>query len=392
MKSLICIATVILSCSMAHPADYGDSPSSDCLNKCWDVYTQCRSKAAGQQSLCDPVKTACEENNKYCDDLAAKGQSKLEQKDFQQYMKNINFGSDSGSDSGASSGPITVFPTSDGGSDGSNDGDKKAEEEKPAEPITPALQKRTSSAVPDNLPDDFTATGTWYKKSIYAAQYPTTACGEGPDQWKSNVVLVAISENFFGVGDGGGAGLGCGKCYYVKPVGFVDREGVPELNPIKVKVVDLCPATGGAPSDTGGNNAEWCVAKTSERNSKGVSMHFDFMYESLDIEPKWKDAAYNEYMHEWTTSDILPATSKSSNYSIQNPPGYIKPLLQDMLLTDITAEQLFSDARLLGVEHFSPAAAFPGSFSVKGEAPASARWTLLRGQSKRTEGVRSSKV
>jgi hypothetical protein len=331
MKSLICIATVILSCSMARPADYGGAPSSDCWNRCWDVYTQCSSKAAGQQSLCDPVKTACEENNKYCDDLAAKGQPKFEQKDFQQYMKDINFGSGSGSgsgsDSGASSGPVSVYPTSDGGSKGSSDGDNKAEEEKPAEPSAPAPppaapvpapapeekpetkgtiypsspepvkpaapQNGTSSTVPDNLPDDFTATGTWYKKSIYAAQYPTTACGEGRGQWKSNVVLVAVSENFFGVGDGEGAGPGCGKCYHIKPVGFVEKEGVPELNPIKVKVVDLCPAKGGAPSDTGGNNAEWCVAKKSERNSKGVSMHFDFMYESLDIEPKWKDAAYN---------------------------------------------------------------------------------------------------
>ncbi len=59
-------------------------------------------------------------------------------------------------------------------------------------------------------------------------------------------------------------------------------------------------------------------------------------------------------------------SSESSTGSIHDPPGYIKPSLQDMLLTDITADELLLIANLLEVEYLSPATTFPGSFPVSG--------------------------
>lgn len=56
------------------------------------------------------------------------------------------------------------------------------------------------------------------------------------------------------------------------------------------------------------------------------------------------------------------------SYSIHDPPGYIKPSLQDFLLTDIPPEELrVAIAHRLGVEYLSPAASFPGSFPVQGK-------------------------
>ncbi|KAJ3315794.1 hypothetical protein HDV04_000001 [Boothiomyces sp. JEL0838] len=60
-----------------------------------------------------------------------------------------------------------------------------------------------------------------------------------------------------------------------------------------------------------------------------------------------------------------PTKSDISNSSILDPPGYIKPSLQDLLLTDITAEELQNIAENLGVKYLGPAE-FPGSFPVNG--------------------------
>ncbi len=57
---------------------------------------------------------------------------------------------------------------------------------------------------------------------------------------------------------------------------------------------------------------------------------------------------------------------QSCTGSIHDPPGYIKPSLQDMLLTDITAEELLLVANLLKVEYLSAANTFPGSFPASG--------------------------
>ena len=67
-----------------------------------------------------------------------------------------------------------------------------------------------------------------------------------------------------------------------------------------------------------------------------------------------------------STSTSSPTTSESSIYSIHDPPGYIKPSLQDMLLTDITAEELLKIAEILEVDYLGPAAEFPGSFPISG--------------------------
>jgi hypothetical protein len=53
-------------------------------------------------------------------------------------------------------------------------------------------------------------------------------------------------------------------------------------------------------------------------------------------------------------------------FSIHDPPGYIKPSDQDLLLTDITEKELLTIANLLEVENLSPATTFPGAFPVKG--------------------------
>ena len=57
-------------------------------------------------------------------------------------------------------------------------------------------------------------------------------------------------------------------------------------------------------------------------------------------------------MEKQSTSKSSP-TSESRTYSIHDPPGYIKPSLQDLLITDITAEQLlkhFADVNVLGAD------------------------------------------
>ena len=71
-------------------------------------------------------------------------------------------------------------------------------------------------------------------------------------------------------------------------------------------------------------------------------------------------------MEKQSTSKSSP-TSESSTYSIHDPPGYIKPSLQDMLLTDITAEELLTIAKRLEVDYLGPAAEFPCSFPKSGK-------------------------
>jgi hypothetical protein len=66
------------------------------------------------------------------------------------------------------------------------------------------------------------------------------------------------------------------------------------------------------------------------------------------------------------SDDPSPTESDSSgNVRIMDPPGYIKPDLQDFLLTDITAERLQDIAYELEVDYLGPAA-FPGTFPAMG--------------------------
>lgn len=72
-------------------------------------------------------------------------------------------------------------------------------------------------------------------------------------------------------------------------------------------------------------------------------------------------------MKKQSPSTSSPTTSESSTYSIHDPPGYIKPSLQDIVLTDITAAELLVVAERLGVDYLGPAKTFPVSFPVEGE-------------------------
>lgn len=68
-----------------------------------------------------------------------------------------------------------------------------------------------------------------------------------------------------------------------------------------------------------------------------------------------------------STSSPFTTSESSTSYSIHDPPGYIEPSLQDMLFTDITAEELLKIAERLGVDYLGPAPTFPMSFPVEGE-------------------------
>ena len=60
-----------------------------------------------------------------------------------------------------------------------------------------------------------------------------------------------------------------------------------------------------------------------------------------------------------------PTSSDESGRSLMDPPGYIKPSLQDLLLTDINAKELREIARTMEVEYLG-LASFPGLFPVEG--------------------------
>ena len=72
-------------------------------------------------------------------------------------------------------------------------------------------------------------------------------------------------------------------------------------------------------------------------------------------------------MEKQSTLTFSPTTNESSTYSIHDPAGYIKPSLQAMILTDISAEELLKIADRLGVDYLGPAAEFPGTFPVDGK-------------------------
>jgi hypothetical protein len=66
------------------------------------------------------------------------------------------------------------------------------------------------------------------------------------------------------------------------------------------------------------------------------------------------------------TSALAPIKSNNSGHSLMDPPGYIKPSLQDLLLTDIDSKELRTIAAAMELEYLGPAASFPGSFPVEG--------------------------
>jgi hypothetical protein len=66
-----------------------------------------------------------------------------------------------------------------------------------------------------------------------------------------------------------------------------------------------------------------------------------------------------------TEKDPSPTKYDISSSSILDPPGYIKPSLQDLLLTDITAEELENIAKSFGVKYLG-LGEFPGIFPING--------------------------
>ena len=69
----------------------------------------------------------------------------------------------------------------------------------------------------------------------------------------------------------------------------------------------------------------------------------------------------------------------------------MKPSLQDMLLTDITAEELLKIAERLGVDYLGPAAEFPGSFPTSGKIHGNNK-RLMVSLSCRREGKNSKAI
>lgn len=71
-----------------------------------------------------------------------------------------------------------------------------------------------------------------------------------------------------------------------------------------------------------------------------------------------------------STTNTSPTTSESSGASVVDPPGYIAPNQQDMLLTDITSAVLHSgemtQACGRGAGYLSSAASFPETWPVTG--------------------------
>jgi hypothetical protein len=75
----------------------------------------------------------------------------------------------------------------------------------------------------------------------------------------------------------------------------------------------------------------------------------------------------SDKLNELWLAETIPLTSEIITRSIHDPPGYIKPSLQDMIFIDITAKELLSIAKRLEVDYLGPAAEFPGSFPISGE-------------------------
>jgi hypothetical protein len=68
---------------------------------------------------------------------------------------------------------------------------------------------------------------------------------------------------------------------------------------------------------------------------------------------------------EFKNDNLSPTKSDENGHSLMDPPGYIKPCLQDLLLTDIDSKELRIIAEAMELEYLGPAS-FPGSFPVDG--------------------------
>jgi len=86
----------------------------------------------------------------------------------------------------------------------------------------------------------FTEYGAGDTSSSGNCNSKTVACGWYNDPGYN----AAISQNFYGVGPGAGAGPACGTCWRLKPETDSSGNKIYGANEIVVKVNNLCPAEG----------------------------------------------------------------------------------------------------------------------------------------------------
>ncbi|MCJ1390752.1 hypothetical protein MMC18_003613 [Xylographa bjoerkii] len=104
---------------------------------------------------------------------------------------------------------------------------------------TAALLLLLSSAAAVSYTSTFTEYGAGDVRSSGNCNTATAACGF----YTFPGYNAAASQNLFGVGDGQGAGPGCGLCWQLTPEFFDDgKTKITGANSIVVKVNNLCPA------------------------------------------------------------------------------------------------------------------------------------------------------
>ncbi|MCJ1381045.1 hypothetical protein MMC17_004154 [Xylographa soralifera] len=104
---------------------------------------------------------------------------------------------------------------------------------------TAALLSLISSAAAVSYTSTFTEYGAGDVRSSGNCNAATAACGF----YTFPGYNAAASQNLFGVGDGQGAGPGCGLCWQLTPEFFDDgKTKITGANSIVVKVNNLCPA------------------------------------------------------------------------------------------------------------------------------------------------------
>ncbi|MCJ1286521.1 hypothetical protein MMC26_005867 [Xylographa opegraphella] len=142
---------------------------------------------------------------------------------------------------------------------------------------TAVLLSLISSAAAISYTSTFTQYGAGDTRSSGNCNTATAACGF----YSFPGYNAAASQNLFGVGDGQGAGPGCGLCWQLTPE-FLD-DGVTQIagaNAIVVKVNNLCPANGNvlcAQNDLSGQSRNQYMGELSAYigPEKDATVNFD---------------------------------------------------------------------------------------------------------------------
>ncbi|MCJ1318318.1 hypothetical protein MMC15_003646 [Xylographa vitiligo] len=130
---------------------------------------------------------------------------------------------------------------------------------------TAALLSLVSSAAAVSYTSTFTQYGAGDVRSSGNCNSATAACGF----YSFPGYNAAASQNLFGVGDGQGAGPGCGLCWQLTPEFFDDGETkITGANSIVVKVNNLCPADSNVLCSQNGLSGQ-------SRNQYNATVNFD---------------------------------------------------------------------------------------------------------------------